>query len=199
MSAATRRKPARRSAVASRAAGVIVLLAGACAQTGVSSVSNEPPTRPLAGRPIDVRVEHCVDRTETKGRDLGAQATRAFVEKLRATKEFAVTDSARYRIACDVSGFVEGSAVKRWMLPGAGATVGQVSAMVTDTATGEILVIARGNATVAGGGLYTIGADDYIVAAAVDTAVAQLQAWARGEPSGPVGTSGAAINREKRQ
>jgi len=55
--------------------------------------------------------------------------------------------------------------------------------MLTDATTGEILIIARGNATVAGGGLYSIGADTYIVASAVDEVVRQLRAWATGESS----------------
>jgi len=170
------------------AADVVALLA-ACVQ--VSAVS-DLPGRPPKTLPIDVRVERCVDRTETSGRDLALEATKAFEEKLRATKEFVVRDDGRFRLACDVSGFVEGSAIKRWILPGWGATVGQVSAMLTDTTTGEIVIIARGNATVSGGGLYTIGAETYIVATAVDDVVRRLCTWAAGEsPSSaeqPVGT-----------
>lgn len=154
------------------------LLAGCAAQVG--GVADLPARAPQT-LPVDVRLEPCIDRTETPGRNLGLEATRAFEEKIRATKEFVVRDNARFALACDVSGFVEGSAVKRWILPGWGATVGQVSAMLTDTRTGEVAVLARGNATVAAGGLYTIGADTYIVASAVDEAVRQLRGWATGE------------------
>jgi hypothetical protein len=158
-------------------AGADLLLA-ACAYVGVATEGQRKP--PMAG-PIEIRVEQCVDRTETKGRDLGVQATKAFEEKLRASKEFVVKEDARYRLACDVTTFVEGSAIKRWLLPGWGATVGQVSAMLTDSATGEIIVILRGNATLASGGLYTIGADTYIVPSAVDDVVNRMRAWALGE------------------
>jgi hypothetical protein len=154
--------------------------------------------RSLAG-PIDVQVERCIDRTETPKRDLGAEATQAFEEKLRAAKEFLVTNDARHRLACEVSGFVEGSAIKRWLLPGWGATVGQVSAMLTDTKTGEVLIITRGNATVAGGGLYTLGAEGYIVGVAVDDVVGRLRAWARGESLEGSGRSGEAVERRNKQ
>jgi len=162
------------------ASATVALLAGCAAQVG--AVADLPAQAPRA-LPVDVRLEPCIDRTETPGRSLALDATRAFDEKIRATKEFVVRDGARFKLACDVSGFVEGSAVKRWILPGWGATVGQVSAMLTDATTGEILIIARGNATVAGGGLYSIGADTYIVASAVDEVVRQLRAWATGESS----------------
>lgn len=159
------------------AASVAALLVG-CVQTSLVSGT---PTQPPRALPLEVRVEGCIDRTETKDRDLARDATEAFKEKLRATQEFVLKEDARFRLACDVSGFVEGSALKRWILPGWGATVGQVSAMLSDTATGEIMIIARGNATVSGGGLYTIGAETYIVASAVDDVVRQLRAWAAGE------------------
>ena len=162
------------------ASATVALLAGCAAQVG--AVADLPAQAPRA-LPVDVRLEPCIDRTETPERSLALDATRAFDEKIRATKEFVVRDGSRFKLACDVSGFVEGSAVKRWILPGWGATVGQVSAMLIDATTGEILIIARGNATVAGGGLYSIGADTYIVASAVDEVVRQLRAWATGESS----------------
>ena len=157
-----------------------VLSVTACVHTGVATSTS--PHHPLAG-PIPLQVEHCVDRTDAKERDLGKEATQAFVEKLGVTKEFVLKENARYRLACEITGFVEGSALKRWLLPGWGATVGQVSAMLTDSATGEILTLAEGNATVSAGGFYTIGAESYIVPTAVDDVVQQLCAWARGEPS----------------
>lgn len=160
------------------AAVVVTLLSSAGCQTVRTSAvgdSHPPPPRPIA-----VQVEPCIDRTETPKRELGAQATKAFKDKLRASGEFALADGARYRLACEVTGFVEGSAFERWLMPGTGATVGMVSAMLTDGATGEVLVIARANATIAAGGLYTIGAEDYIVPTAVGQVFEQLRGWARG-------------------
>jgi len=151
-----------------------------CASTGLST-EGESHLAPKG--PIAVQVEPCIDRTETPERNLGLEATQAFAEKLPATREFVVVAKARYSLACEVTGFVEGSAIKRWVWPGWGATVGQVSAMLTDSQNGEILIIARGNATVSGGGLYTIGAESYIVGTAVDNVVEQLRSWARGAPA----------------
>lgn len=168
-----------RSLVWSGAALLLVLLE-ACVTEGVSTEGDSHP--PPAG-PIAVEIEPCIDRTETATRNLGGEATQAFAERLRATREFVVSEKARYRLACEVTGFVEGSAVKRWILPGWGATVGQVSAMLTDRQTGEILIIARGNATVSAGGFYTIGADSYIVGTAVENVVEQLRGWASGAPA----------------
>jgi len=156
---------------------LLVLGAGGCAQVAISTSAG---AQRAARAPVDVQIDQCIDRTETPGRNLGLEATQAFEEKLRATKEFVLAKDARYRLACEVSGFVEGSAIKRWVLPGWGATVGRVSAMLTDTRTGEIAIIAEGDATVSAGGLYTIGAETYIVNAAVDSAVEQLCGWARG-------------------
>ena len=163
------------------AASAVAVFLTACVHTGVTT---EPGPHAKLSLPVHLQVQPCVDRTDVKSRDLGKDATQAFAEKLGTSREFVLRDSARYRLACEVTGFVEGSAIKRWILPGWGATVGQVSAMLTDSATGEILVIAEGNATVSGGGLYTIGAETYIVSSAVDDVLEQLRAWARGDAPG---------------
>ena len=173
-----------------RLGSVIPLIA--CVQV---SVVSELPARPPRTLPIDVRVENCVDRTETRSRDLALDATEAFRKELRASEEFVIKNEARFRLACDVSGFVEGSAIERWIMPGSGATVGQVSAMLTDTSTGEIVIIARGNATVSAGGLYTIRADKYILASAVDDVFRQLRAWAVGGTPDSIKPPGNTIER----
>lgn len=158
----------------------VVVAACCCASCVQMGVTTEAPVSGGLVKVFDVEVERCVDRTETPGRDLGAEATRAFERELAKGGEFVLAAGARYRLACEVTSFVEGSAFKRWLLPGWGATVGQVTAMLTDTRTGDVLTIARGNATVAAGGLYTIGADTYIVPSAVDQVMSELRAWARG-------------------
>ena len=53
--------------------------------------------------------------------------------------------------------------------------------MVTDTKTGETEATVIGEARVSIGGLYTIGADFYIVPTAVDEVIRKLEAWVRGE------------------
>jgi len=170
---------------------IVTCFCAGCVQVGVTSETSVAQGR---AKVFDVELEQCIDRTGTPGRDLGAEATEAFTKELRKGTEFVAAAGARYRVACEVTSFVEGSAFKRWLLPGWGATVGQVTAMLTDTRTGEVLIIARGNATVAAGGLYTIGADTYIVPSAVDQVMSQLREWARaGAPasgSGPTQRGG---------
>jgi hypothetical protein len=127
---------------------------------------------------MQISVQPCIDRTETHVTDLGAQATETFQKELNATKEFSVVSNGRYVLNCEVTSFSPGNAVKRWVVPGWGTTVGQVAAMIQDSKTGEILIILEGIATVDSGGLYTVGAWIYIVPTAVNDIVDQLQTWA---------------------
>jgi hypothetical protein len=150
--------------------------------TGCVTSSTIDTAVPPPGAAVAVRVQDCVDRTQTAGRDLGSEATEAFVEALNRSGAFRVDPTAEYTMTCDVSGFLAGSAFKRWLMPGWGSTVGQVAAMIIDSRTGETVLIARGNATVSAGGLYTIGADTYILRTAVNDAVRQMVGWARGKP-----------------
>ena len=152
-----------------------LLLAG-CATT--SHVTTEITNKPELSIPILISIQPCIDRTETQVTDLGAQATEAFQKELNATMEFSLVSNGRYLLFCEVTSFLPGNAVKRWILPGWGATVGQVTAMIQDSKTGEILIILEGNATVGSGGLYTVGAWNYIVPTAVKDIVGQLRSWA---------------------
>lgn len=153
----------------------------------VSQVTTEMTPRQELSFPILISVQPCIDRTGTEVADLGAQATATFEEELNATREFTVAPNGRYVLVCEVTSFLPGNAVQRWIMPGWGTTVGQVAAMVQDAKTGKILIIIEGNATVATGGFYTVGAWNYIVPTAVKDIVGKLQAWVG---SGPVGTDG---------
>jgi hypothetical protein len=156
-----------------------LLLLLACQTASMVDVS----ARPAASGPITLILQPCTDRTLTQERDLAAEATQAFQKALTNTREFVVTNDGRYRLICEVADFRAGSAFARWVLPGQGQTVGKVSAMVTDTKTGETETTVIGEARVSSGGLYTIGADSYIVPSAVDEVVRKLEAWVHGEIS----------------
>lgn len=176
-SAATRHRAAS-PALAGAALAAALGLAGCAAQLAhPDSIAETPRAASLAG-PIEVRVERCVDRTGFTDRDLGAETTAALIDRLRTAGPFTVTAQGRYVLVCDITGFVEGSAFKRWLLPGWGATIGRVAVMVTDTRSGETVAIVRASATVAAGGLYSVGADQVILGAAVDDVVKQLKALA---------------------
>lgn len=154
-------------------------LAACVTQTAVEVGKPAP-----AGVGVALHLQPCVDRTQTPDRDLGAEATAALAGRLGRTPDFRLEPQAPYAVSCEVTHFIAGSALKRWVLPGWGETVGQVAVMVTDEANGEVVLIVRGNARVGSGGLYTLGADTYILAAAVDDVVQQMRAWAQGH-SGP--------------
>jgi len=143
-----------------------------------SHVATEITNRSELSFPIQITVQPCIDRTETQVTDLGAQATETFKKELNKTKEFKVVSNSRYVLNCEVTSFLPGNAVQRWVLPGWGATVGQVAAMIQDSKTSEILIILEGNATVRSGGLDTINAWSYIIPTAVKDIVRQLQSWA---------------------
>jgi hypothetical protein len=168
--------------------GVAVVLSG-CAAT--SQVATDFVTGPRLELPISIRIQPCVDRTGTQVTDLAAQATQEFVEQLSDSDEFTVASDGAYQLVCEVTDFLPGNAVKRWILPGWGATVGRVSAMVQEAHSGRIEVITEGVATIGSGGLYTIGARQYIVPVAVRDTVVRLQAWARGEDDSTSTTEGA--------
>lgn len=131
-----------------------------------------------------MKVEPCTDRTGHAARDLSREATDALLEKLRSAGEFDVRDDGRYVLSCDISAFVEGSALQRWLLPGWGATSSQVAVMVRDSKTGETTAIVRGKATVAVGGFYTVDADRIILASALDDVVRQLRELVAGAAPG---------------
>lgn len=129
---------------------------------------------------MQLKVQPCIDRTGYATRELGREATDALVERLAALPEFELKTDGRYVLTCNISTFVEGSAFKRWLMPGWGATSGQVAVMMTDSKTGETVAIIRGQATVAGGGLYTVGASQTILSSALDDVVKQLRLLAAG-------------------
>lgn len=160
--------------------GGLLTLGGCSADLAVKeSVSDLRPLAAIDGR-LPMQVRPCTDRTGYGGRELGREATDALLGKLKAAGEFEVRDDGRYVVSCDISTFVEGSAFKRWLLPGWGATSGQVAVMIMDSKTGETVAIVRGHATVAAGGLYSVDADQTILASALDDVVKQLRQLAAG-------------------
>jgi hypothetical protein len=133
---------------------------------------------PAAAGVLAIRLEACIDRARVQGRDVAAEATRLIAQDLRSTRGIALRDDAPWALSCEVTQFIEGSAFKRWLMPGWGATVGQVAIMLSNAHDQSAVLIVRGNSAVSAGGFYTIGAEDYILKSAVDDAVSQLRAWA---------------------
>ncbi len=165
-----------RTAIASMLVIVGIPALGGCAPTWTAreSVSDLHPASVSDGR-MQLKVQPCVDRTGYATRELGREATDALVNKLAALPEFELKADGRYVLACDISVFAEGSAFKRWLMPGWGTTASQIAMMVTDSRTGETIAIIRGRATVAAGGLYSVGAEQTILSSALDDVIKQLR------------------------
>jgi len=126
-------------------------------------------------------VEQCIDRSAFQGsRDIAKEATETLVSKVKANELFEYTKEASLVLTCEIEGFVEGSALQRWLLPGWGATEAKVAVVVWEKPGDKILLTLRSYSTVKSGGLYTIGADQYILGVAMDDIVGQLESWARG-------------------
>lgn len=175
--AAHRRMPKHGSAA--------VAVLGACFLAGCSpqmasrqaSLQEQGPPPQLSI--IPVQLEPCIDRTEgVPGRDLAKEATQALTASLLASKSIQIAADAQYKLTCDVERYVEGSALKRWAMPGWGATVADLAVAVWDEKTHNILTTVRSQASVSAGGLYTADAEQTILRIASDDAVKKLVAWA---------------------
>lgn len=164
-----------RSLVRCAVLSAALLLMQGCATQSEVQIASAPP---VAGKAVPIRLEACTDRTGTKERDLAAEATRLITERLNKSTHFELRDDAPFVVTCEVTQYVEGSAVKRWIMPGWGSTVGQIALMVSSAKDQSVIAIIQGNVTVSGGGLYTIGAENYILASAADDVIAKLRAWA---------------------
>jgi len=154
--------------------GALALIQGCATQSEMQAAAPAPSE----GKLLAIRVEPCTDRTGTKSRDLAAEATRLIVERLQKNPKFEVRDDAAVTLNCEVTHYVEGSAIKRWLMPGWGSTVGQISVMVSSAKDHSVIAIIQGNVTVSAGGLYTIGAENYILGSAADDVVSKLSVWA---------------------
>jgi len=166
--------------IARAAASLLAAVLSACATVTTADVASTPATRDV----VTLQVEACTDRTHAEGRDLGAEATQVITRRLGAMPEFRLQPDGAYRLTCEVEGFVPGSALKRWIAPGWGQTNVQVAVMLQDRETGATALVLRGQTTVSAGGLYTIGADTYVLDAAIADIAGKMEAWARGQPIG---------------
>lgn len=151
--------------------------------SGCTTYSSVQVQEPLEHRKhYQVRIEGCVNRTDFQGsRDIAAEATRTLLKKIDDSGLFQITPDAQYVLTCDIERFQEGSAFKRWLAPGYGATQAEVVVMVWELPAQKVLATFRSEARVQAGGLYTIGADKYILGAAFDDIIRQLKAWVTGE------------------
>lgn len=126
-----------------------------------------------------IRIESCTDRTGLAGtRDIGAEATQSLRENILESGFFERPDG-KLMLTCDIERFAEGSALKRWLWPGWGTTKAKITVMVWEQSSQTVLAILSSVAVVESGGLYTIGADQYIIDVAINEIVKKLNSWSK--------------------
>jgi hypothetical protein len=128
-----------------------------------------------------VSIEPCRSRARNPDPELEARATEALRSKLEESGVFAVAPDGGVIASCDIELFEAGSALERWVSPGSSPSLAQVAVTLWEQPGDRELVSVRGKAAVREGGLYTIGADRYILSTAMDEVVDQLIEWTRGE------------------
>ena len=158
-------------------APVVVLLATMACVTQ-SSVQAERPF--VADHHARVSVEPCRSRMAEPDPGLEASATKALRDKLARSEVFELVPAGDVIATCDLELFAEGNAFERWLVPGWNPTLAQVAVTLWEQPGDHELVSVRGKAAVRSGGLYTVGADHYILPTAMDEVVEQLVEWARG-------------------
>jgi uncharacterized lipoprotein YajG len=152
-------------------------IALAACETQSATLIREPAP---AGDRRAVRIVPCQDRTGNAERDLAAEGTKALTDRVKTSGLFQISASASLILTCDIEQFAEGSALKRWFRPGSGTTRAQVAVIVWDTLGDKMLGSFRSHSQVPAGGLYTIGADQYILGTAFDDVIKQLREWTQG-------------------
>jgi hypothetical protein len=161
----------------------ILKLAAVISLVGCATQSADQYLKPFeVGKYKTMRIEPCVDRTGQSGsRDIAAEATESLKEKIIGSSLFAINQSGELALTCDVERFAEGSAFKRWLWPGWGATKAKITVMVWEHSSQSVLAVLSSVAKVESGGLYTIGADQYIIGVAVADIVEKLNNWSQGK------------------
>lgn len=159
---------------------ISLIVLAACGQTMREQAFTSPPPAERA-----VRVEACVDRSEYEGaRDLGNEATMELRRQIGTSSVFTMSDEATLVVTCDVERMVEGSAIKRWIWPGWGVTKGSIAISLWRMPKQDVLASFHSHSDISGGGLYSLGAEHYILDRAIADVVEQLEDWVMGRNRG---------------
>jgi hypothetical protein len=117
--------------------------------------------------------------------DISGRLTELLIENIEATgylqKPGANEDVPVITLQARITDYEAGSAVARWAMPGAGKAKCVIRTALIDKQTGqeigEILTIKE----VLAGGLYSVGAEDYILEDAAEEIANKISAYLRGE------------------
>jgi uncharacterized lipoprotein YajG len=89
-----------------------------------------------------------------------------------------------YLISAQILDYDMGNAFKRWLMPGYGSTVLGVHTDVIDSETGQVITFMEHRQTTAAGGLYSVGAWEYIFATVANDITTDLERKYTGSGSG---------------
>jgi hypothetical protein len=115
--------------------------------------------------------------------DVPAELTLILQKKLK-DKGFTVDGAGQERVLvvnASLTEYEAGSALARWILPGAGATKCTLKVAVSDKQSGKPMSAFVESDSVAAGGLYTIGADRRILGTVAGKVADDLERLTRGE------------------
>jgi hypothetical protein len=152
-----------------------VLLWGCATQSAAVVKAPFSPARYRA-----VKIEPCQDLTGFAGtRNMKEEGTRILTEKVKAMNLFEISTDAPLVLTCDIESFAEGSALHRWsgLLTPTHATV---AVIVWEAPGDKMLALLRSRSSLENGGLYTTGADQYILDVSFNDIIKQMEAWTKG-------------------
>ena len=120
----------------------------------------------LYGRTVFVTLPVTNDTGKTFKVDVTSLITSHMIETLKKEKLIVINspDTAQNSITIKsrLTEYNEGSVSGRWLLPGAGATRCTVRSILSDDVSGEILGEIISSSIVESGGLFSVGAENYV-------------------------------------
>jgi hypothetical protein len=145
-----------------------------CGATSFDDKLHESVTLPPGGKLELLPVENAT------GKDLTVRADRIFNEYMmkslreRDILHTSADEPATFVLKTKLIEYEEGSAAGRWLLPGLGTTICTVYAELLDKQTGAVKGSLTSRQTVSVGGLYSVGAENYICERCADEILAKI-------------------------
>jgi uncharacterized protein DUF4410 len=135
--------------------------------------------------PLTVATRFSVDSIEPReglyvDRPYLSDFDRAFLKALSDERLIGGVKSGEYTLKPICVSFDEGNAAKRWLVPGWGSTVSEVKVSILDNSGTEVGTV-EATETVAIGGVFSVGADNYIMDRVAKALAQKLAEKLRGE------------------
>jgi len=137
-----------------------------CAAAGKPMVWKDPDAQISKNTPFEIRpVENKTGKNFEKNiaSILTTHLKEQFKEKSLKVVDNASSMPAGYFVESDLLVYVEGSAFKRWLAPGAGKTQCTLKTRLIDKSTNKMVLEVVVAKEVGAGGLYSVGAENWIL------------------------------------